>query len=416
MTRRDAQLHAVPGKIHAVIGMRRAGKTTYLRQLQSERREVLPPDRAVYLSFDDDRLADLDANQLNLLIEEYYRRYPKHRQHETVHWYLDEIQLVAGWDRFVRRVSDTEKVEIVVSGSSAKLLSRELHTSLRGRSMATEIRPFSFREFLRHRGEEPHEGADLWTPAQRSNIESLFGNYLRNGGFPEAQKLTTRTRVALLQGYVDDVLFRDVVERHEVSQVAALRWLVRFVLRNPAGRVSVRRLYDDLRSQGHAVSRDTVSILLDHVVDAFLIGFIPLATESDRRRDTNPKAVYPVDSGLIQAFDVSGRQQTGHSLETVVMNELRRRGRDVSYYKSPDDHEVDFLARDHDGHDELIQVCADLSAANTIERELRALRAAGQVHPRARRTLLTMNRDVLIDPGEPGILVQPAYEWLLDDH
>jgi len=164
-TRRDARLPPLPGKVHAVIGMRRAGKTTFLRQLLDERRERLPPERSLYVSFDDDRLAGIAVDQLAFLLEEYYRRYPDLRGVETVHWLFDEIQLVSGWERFVRRVLDTEKVEIAVSGSSARMLSREVHTSLRGRGIETVIRPFSFREFLRHRGEEPAREARRWTRA-----------------------------------------------------------------------------------------------------------------------------------------------------------------------------------------------------------------------------------------------------------
>lgn len=414
-TTRDARLPYVPGKVHAVIGMRRAGKTTFLKQLQDEKRRELPPERAIYLSFDDDRLAAIDSDQLSLLLEEYYRRFPELRNKEVVHWYLDEVQLVEGWDRFVRRVSDTERVEFVVSGSSAKMLSREVHTSLRGRSIATVIRPFSFREFLRHRDEEPRQESERWTPAQRSTVENRFAAYLRSGGFPEAQQLPSRTRIPLLQGYVDSVLFRDVVERHEVSQVAALRWLVRFLLRNPAGKLSVRRLYDDLRSQGHSVGRETVSALLEHLADAFLVDLIALATGSERQRSSNPKVVYPVDSGLIQAFDASGRPATGKALETVVEGELARRQLEVTYYLSPDGYEVDFLARDYEGKDELIQVCADVSSQQTLERELRALEAASLDLPRARRTLLVLTRDAATSVEAPGVEVLAAYEWLLND-
>ena len=145
LTRRDGRLPAVAGKAHAVIGMRRVGKTTFLKQLLGEHRASLPAEQAIYLSFDDDRLADLDAAQLGFLLEEHYRRHPALRGRETVHWFLDEIQLVPGWERFVRRVLDTERAEVVVSGSSARMLSREVHTSLRGRGMATVIRPVSVR-------------------------------------------------------------------------------------------------------------------------------------------------------------------------------------------------------------------------------------------------------------------------------
>jgi len=413
LTRRDARLPVVPGKVHAVIGMRRAGKTTFLHQLQSEQRRSAPPECAVYLSFDDDRLAELELNQLDFLLEEYYRRYPKLRGRETTHWYLDEIQLVSGWERFVRRVMDSEKVNFVVSGSSARMLSREVHTSLRGRGMATVIRPFGFREFLRHRGEEPTKAPRRWTAAERSLVEKRFREFLIEGGFPETQELPASPRYELLQGYVDTVLFRDIVERYDISQVAALRWLVRFCLRNPAGSFSVHRLHQDLKSQGHGVAKDVVHALLGHLMDAFLLSTVSLATESERKRNSNPRKLYPADPGFIRAFDSSGRSNVGHALETVVLNELERRNAEVGYVKTSEGLEVDFLARHPDAGEELVQVCADLSSPDTLSRELRALDAAGKEHRRAARRLLVLDRDALTAIRESDVIVQPAYEWLL---
>lgn len=341
MTARDAQLPAVAGKVHAVIGMRRAGKTTFLHQLLAQQRRLLAPERALYLSFDDDRLAGLGADQLSLLLEEYYRRYPELRGRDTVHWFLDEIQLMPGWERFVRRVMDSEKVQIVVSGSSARMLSREVHTSLRGRGMETIIRPFGFREFLRHRGEEPKHEPARWTSSTRSKIEKRFGEFLREGGFPEVQGLAPSLRVDLLQGYVDTVLFRDVVERYGVSQVAALRWLIRQCLRNPAGALSVHRLHLDLKAQGLGMAKDAVHALFGYLQDAFLIDAVPLATESERQRNTNPRKVYPVDTGMIAAFDASGRSNVGHALECVVHDELARRKLVMGYVRTARGFEVD---------------------------------------------------------------------------
>lgn len=412
LTRRDARLPAVPGKVHAVTGMRRAGKTTFLRQLLAERRQGLPAERGVFVGFDDERLADLGVDQLGLLLEEYYRRYPELRRHETVHWFLDEIQLVPGWERFVRRILDSERVEIVISGSSARMLSREVHTSLRGRGMETVIRPFSFREFLRHRGEEPRQDAARWTSAERSLVEKRFREYLAEGGFPEAQRLATGLRVELLQSYVDTVLFRDVVERYGLSQVAALRWLVRQCLRNPAGAFSVHRLYLDLKAQGHGVAKDAVHAMLGYLLDAFLLSAVPLATESERRRNSNPRKLYPVDPGLIGAFDASGRSNLGHALETAVLNELERRKAEVGYVKTDDGFEVDFHVRYLAGGEDLVQVCADPTTADTMDRELRALQAATTEYPSARQRLLVLNRDQ-VPPATSGVSVQPAYEWLL---
>jgi len=412
-TRRDAALPRIPGKVHSVIGMRRAGKTTFLRQLQADRRAEVPPERAVYLGFDDDRLAGIGVDQLDALLEEYYRAHPASRGRETVAWYLDEIQLVPGWDRFARRVLDTERCELVVSGSSAQMLSREVHTSLRGRGMPTVIAPFSFREFLRHRGEEPGAGPRRWTPAERSMAEGRLAEYLVVGGFPEAQGLAPALRTELLQGYVDTVLFRDIVERHGISQVAALRWLVRHCLRSPAGSFSVHRLHLDLKAQGLAVGRELVHDLLDHLVDAFLLSTVPVATESERKRNSNPRKIYPADPGLIRAFDTSGRANTGRALETAVFNELQRRHADIAYVKDEQGREVDFLARYLDGREELLQVCADASDAAVLDRELRALDAAGREHPRARRRLIILQRDPSLDGRAPGVEVLPASDWLL---
>jgi hypothetical protein len=412
-TRRDARLPAVPGKVHSVIGMRRSGKTTFLRQLQVERRKELAAERALYLSFDDDRLAGLDAAQLGFLLEEYYRAHPALRGRETVHWFLDEIQLVPGWERFVRRVLDSERIEIVVSGSSARLLSREVHTSLRGRGMATVIRPFSFREFLRHRGEEPTRAPRRWTAAERSVVERRFREFLVEGGFPEVQGLAPALRIELLQGYVDTVLFRDVVERYRVSQVAALRWLVRHCLRNPAGSFSIHRLHQDLKAQGLGVARELVHALLGHLTDAFLLSAVSLATDSERQRNSNPRKVYPADPGLIRAFDASGRSNLGHALETAVLNELERRGAEVGWVKTDEGLEVDFLARHPADGEELVQVCADPSREETLAREMLALAAAGKKRRRAVRRLLVLDRDSMPQVELPGVRAEPAYEWLL---
>ena len=413
-TRRDAALPAIPGKVHAVIGMRRAGKTTYLRQLQSQWRASVEPARVVYLNFEDDRLAGLPLEQLGMLLEEYYRSYPEWRGRETVWWLLDEIQVVNGWERFVRRLMDTERIEVVVSGSSARMLSREVHTSLRGRGTETVIRPFSFREFLRHRGEEPEGKARALTSAKRSRVERFFGEYLAAGGFPEAQGLAAGLRVDLLQGYVDTVLFRDVVERRGVTQVAALRWLTRQCLKNPAGSFSVHRLHQDLKAQGLGVAKDALHAMVGHLEDAFLLRCVPLATESERRRNSNPRKIYPVDNGMIGAFDRTGRSNVGHALETVVLHELDRRQAEAGYVRTGAGHEVDFLARFHGGREELIQVCADTGPAETRERELRALEEALREHPRATPKLLVLNFEQLAVKVSPGVTVQAAYQWLLD--
>jgi hypothetical protein len=312
-------------------------------------------------------------------------------------------------------VLDTERVDVVVSGSSARLLSREVHTSLRGRGLATVIRPFSFREYLRHRGEEPDREPRRYTAPQRSLIEKRFREFLVEGGFPEAQGLDPTLRLELLQGYVNTVLFRDIAERYGISQLAALRWLVRQCLRNPAGAFSVHRLHGDLRSQGLGVAKDALHAMFDHLLDAFLLSATPLATESERQRNSNPRKLYPVDPGLIKAFDASGRSNLGHALETAVANELERRRAEVAYVKTAEGFEVDFLVRYPTGTEELIQVSADLGEPTTRERELRALAAASKKYPRAPRRILVADRDATSAFKLPDVNVQPTYEWMLSE-
>lgn len=414
-TRRDAVLPAVPRKVHSVIGMRRAGKSTFLRQLQAAQRAEQPAHRVLYFSFDDDRLMQLPVEQLGALLEEYYVRYPEDRETHTVTWLFDEIQMVEGWERFVRRIVDTEKVLVVVSGSSARLLSREVHTSLRGRAVETIIRPFSFREFLRHRGAEPATAPARLAGRERSEVESHFRDFLQRGGFPEVQELDGRTRVMFLQGYVDTLLFRDVVERYEVAQVTALRWLTRHCLRNAARPLSVHAFHRDLKSQGHGLAKDAVYEMLGHLVDAFLVNLVPLATDSEARQRSNARKVYPVDAAMIHAFDASGRGNTGHALETAVFHELDRRAREIGYVKTAEGHEVDFLARYHDGSQELVQVCADHGAPGVLEREVRALEEAGKEHRRAAKRLLVMSVDQSLAGLPKGIVAEAASTWMLGD-
>ncbi len=184
-----------PNKATAVIGMRRAGKTTFLHQLRRERLEAgIPQVRLPYVNFEDERLAGIEARHLAFLVEDYYRRYPCFRGKEAVTWCFDEIQLVPDWERFVRRLLDSEKVEVFVSGSSAALLSREVATSMRGRGWEVIIHPFSFEEALRHAGIVPPSDPRHVTAAERSELEHAFLRYLEVGGFPEAQGVSAPDR------------------------------------------------------------------------------------------------------------------------------------------------------------------------------------------------------------------------------
>lgn len=413
LTRRDAILPGLPGKALAVIGMRRAGKTSFLHQCRADLLAAgRSPNRLIYFNFEDERLADLDLADLHRIPDLHLRLFPEPAR-EPVTFFFDEIQLVQGWERFVRRLLDTPGHEIFLSGSSAKLLSREIASSMRGRAWEVPIHPFSFTEFLRHQALPVPTDSSRLNRQQTARLDHHFGPYLQTGGFPEAQSLTPIQRRQLLQGYVDVLLLRDVIERHGITNATALRWLVRRLLSAPAGLFSVTKFAADLKSQGIPASREHLYDFLDHLQDAFLLQTVPVATDSEKRRQVNPRKVYPADPALIAVFDRSGKPNTGHALETAVFVELQRRQAEVAYVKTPEGFEVDFLARHADGSEELLQVCVSVDDAETLAREVRALQAAAAAYPRARRLLLTLESRQPYPALPPGIEILPAWQWLL---
>ena len=414
LTRRDVRLPQVPGKALAVIGVRRSGKTTFLWQCLAERQSAgAPRESLLMLGLEDDRLAGLQAANLDWLMEEYYRQCPAFRGVTTVAFFMDEIQTVPGWEAFARRMIDTEKVDLFLSGSSARLLSREVATSMRGRALEVLIHPFSFREAMRHAGAEPEAGWDSLPAPTRSDLEHRLRRYLVEGGFPEAQGIVEQDRYALLRSYVDVVVLRDVIERHAVSNPLPLRWMQRHLLANPAGLFSVQKFHHALKSQGIPVGKDTLHAYLAHLEDAFLIRTISLHTASERQRMVNPRKAYPVDPGLIPVYERTGRPNWGHALETVAFLELERLGFDLAYVRTTEGLEVDFLASRPGEAPLLVQVCADVDDPETYEREVRSLAAAAKEHRRARPLLVTLESTPPRQGLPPPLEWKCAAEWLL---
>lgn len=415
LTHRDVRLPAIPGKAFAVIGVRRSGKTSFLAQCRSARlRAGAPPESQLMLLLEDERLTGLTVADLRWLIEEHARRFPHLHGKNAVTVYLDEVQHVPGWEGLVRRLMDTGGFDVFLSGSSARLLSREVATSLRGRAMEVLVHPFSFREALRHTGDEPpaRAGSEEWPAAA---LDQRLRRYLIEGGFPEAQGANPRDRAALLSGYVDVVVLRDVIDRHGVTNPVALRWLQRQLLANPGGAFSVKKHYDALRSQGVRVGKDTLHAYLGYLEDAFLVRTVSLHAASERQRMVNPRKAYPVDPGLISLFARSGRSHEGRALETAVLLELERRGWEVSYLRTAEGREVDFFAHRPGETPLLVQVCLDTREDTTWEREVRALRSAGQTYGDARLLLVTLDASPPRRRLPNGVTWMPAARWLNED-
>lgn len=415
LTRRNIRLPAVRNKALAVIGMRRSGKSTFLWQCLADRLAAgTTRDDLVYISFEDDRLAGMQPPDLAWLVEEYYRLRPSARDQRMVTFCFDEIQMVPGWETFARRLLDTEKVQLFISGSSARLLSREVASSMRGRAMEVLVHPFSFRETLRHAGVEPVATRNRIPKAARSDLDHRLRRYLVEGGFPEALGADPRDRFALLRGYVDIVVLRDVIERHAVTNPLALRWMQRQLLANAGAPFSIQKFYNALRSQGIAVGKDTLHSYLGHLEDTFLVRTVGLHTASERQRMVNPRKAYPVDPGLIPVYERTARSNLGHALETAVLLELERRGYQSDYVRTVEGLEVDFLAQAAGQQPTLIQVCLDMSDPATREREVRALAAAAAEIPGSSALLLTLDSTPPTPPLPAPLLWRPAAAWLLD--
>ncbi len=414
-TARDIRLPTIPGKALAIIGVRRGGKTSFMQRRIAERvADGRPRESQLLLSLEDERLVGMTVADLGWLLAEYERRAAGFGIGEERSIYLDEIQVVAGWETLVRRLIDRGGIEVFISGSSAKLLSREVATTLRGRGMEVLVHPFSFREALRHADREPAAPWEHLEPAERAGLDARLRRYLEEGGFPEAQQTDRRDRVALLRGYVDVMVLRDVIERHEVRNPTALRWLQRHLLSTPGGRFSGNKLYNALRSQGVGVGKDTVFEYLDHLQDAFLLRTVSMHSASERERMSNPRKAYPIDTGLIPLYERAGREHRGRSLETAVLLELERRGYTADWLRAGDGWEVDFFAELAGEPPLLVQVSLETAADATWEREVRALEAASRMHPEGRALLVTLDSAPPLRPLPEPLEWRPAAAWFLE--
>lgn len=414
LTPRNTHLPALQGKIDTVIGMRRAGKTWFLYQtMQAYLAQGIPKERMLYINFDDERLYPLGVDALHRIPEIYYRLYPGNKQN-ICYLFFDEIQNVTGWEAFVRRLLDTENVQLALTGSSARLLSSEIATALRGRSISTEIFPFDFREVLIHQ----RINVDV-SRSPGSQQRALYANrllqYLQQGGFPEVQHVEEPYRHQILQEYVDVVILRDVVERHGVGNVVPLRYLIRHLLGAPATLFSINRFHNDLKSQGIACGKNTLYEYFEYLIDAYLIHVVPIHARSIRRRQVNPRKVYAIDTGLALAFRHDVHVDRGRLLENLVFLALRRHRHEITYFRTEEGYEVDFHTISQDGTRQLIQVTESINIAQTRKRELRALIAAMQQCGLKQGTIITLDEaDRIVHEGKM-IQVVPIWQWLLEE-
>jgi len=392
-------------KVVGLVGVRRSGKTfLFFQAMESLLQSGATRDQIVYLNFEDDRLQPIRAEELDLVLRSHRELFPEAKG-KRIYLFLDEVQNVPDWERWVRRIHDTEEAQVFVTGSSSNLLGRDLATSLRGRSISLKVFPLSFREFLQFRKIE-------WRPSHpdsESEIRRALETYLHWGGFPEIVLAEEAMRPLILNEYSTLMLYRDVVERYGVRNESLMRELLRYAFRNTATFLNGSKLYRDLTSRGLSLSKNTLFDYLEHLTDSLLINLIPKRDRSLRKQAHNPKKLHVLDPGLVAAFDGRPDRDRGRKMETVIFQELNRRGLHLFYHSNHA--EVDLCTEDGM---EYWNIAWDISDPDTLDRERRAMEAGKDLARNSQGWLLyhEFAGEVLEKLPKKSV---PAWRWLLQD-
>jgi len=395
------------------IGMRRSGKTWVLYDFMHRLiNGGLAKKHILYLDFTDDRLEGITAKDLQYIVDTYFEINPDLINKERVYFFFDEIQEIEGFERFIRRLLDKEKMHIYITGSSAKMLSKEISTLLRGRTIEQKVFPFSFTEYLLNKN------IDLmppYTSTDKYKLHKLINEYIHIGGFPEVSHMEEMQRIEMLQGYINSVVYRDIVDRYEIKNIHAVKATIHHCMKNAATKLSVNKLYDRFKSQGMSLSKDALYQYLEYFEDSFCVFSIPLFTPSVNKQQNNPKKIYPIDTGLITAYSFSSDMDMAAKLETLVFVTLYRRHTNIFYYLTNNRLEVDFVTLDIKGKPILLQVCVNINNIQTEEREIKALLQAMDELDVSSGYIVTIDTKRVIEIDSKVINVIPILELIDND-
>ncbi len=415
----DALPPRVGNLVKVITGMRRSGKSYRLFQQMDELlSQGISPNRMCYFNFEDDRLAPITTATGDAVLDTFYELHPEALT-EGAYLFLDELQEMQDWGAWLRRIVDTRKATIYVSGSSSKMLSTEIATEFRGRAIDFELLPYSFREIARNNGVN-----GTYSTAEQIELRKLFATYLQRGGFPAAQGLPEELAIPLLQSYAQRVVARDVVERHDISRPRVATAFTRRVLGTNGKQLSIRKTENILRSTGLSTSRELLADILDYLQEAYLIFQIRDFSFSLSDTTTSLPKIYAIDPGLAAANSSASIRDEGQRLEDTVYLELRRRtvgsrrGTISSYHTKAHGYEIDFVVGDElEGHPyELYQVTDSMDDPQTRERELRALWEAMDESGLHNGTIIVGEGDGATYASPDGtrtVQQVPAWEWML---
>jgi len=405
------QHHPDVRKAWVLMGMRRSGKTWAAYQEIRRRQSLgLAKETNLYLNFEDDRLSGFEIDDFQSILDVYFELYPQYAHSKDLFFCFDEVHVVRGWEKFIRRLIDTEAMQICVTGSSAGMLSKELGTTLGGRAWPQEVFPYSFVEFLGLKGIEPSAAMGSKAEAQ---IRHFANEYLLYGGFPEAAASPKELHTALIQGYMDAVVLRDIVKRHAISNVDVMQKFLILILRQLAAPLSVTKVYNTLKSQGIPIGKNTLFEYLQYFEDSYAVLSVPFFSLSEKVRQVNPKKVYAVDSGVITAYSVKRNFEKSSRLENSVFMHLRRSYSNICYYKSEQKKEVDFVVTTPLGDLMLFQACVEMGDQQTRARELTALYDVCEEFGLKEGTIVTEDHEEEIHERGIAIHCIPFWKWAL---
>lgn len=397
------------GRIVTVTGIRRCGKSSLLgltvnRLLESG----VPKEHILYVGFDDERFLSMTPENFDELLQAYREMYPDVPL-KDVYMFFDEIQLVTGWELFVLRVYKNYCRHIFVTGSTAKMLSEEMASSLRGWPDEYREYPLCFEEYLSFKGVK----ANKFTEDGKAKLSAAFRDYCEEGGFPEVVLAKSKTeKVKILQSYFNTMLFRDMLEHYHIgASPSVVRYFLKRVMNNLTKPTSVNNIYNDLKSQGLKVSKDSLYLWLDYACNIFLLRRVDKYDRSMMKQRSSPAKYYVADIALRNAVLLPESEDAGKALENIVYLGLERSlGEEYRVFYYNETKECDFVVQRGDRVTELIQVCWSLNEDNTA-REVGGLLVASAATGCTHCTIITFEQKDTLRKGDVEIRVLPAWDF-----
>ena len=408
---RSLQLPLNKQRIVTVTGVRRCGKSSLLHlTINRLLASGVDKEQILYIGFDDERLANMDVSDFDEILQAYRLMYPD-RPLSSVYMFFDEIQIVKGWELFVLRVYKSYCKNVYVTGSTAQMLSGEMSSALRGWTDEYTEYPLSFKEFIAFKGVK----ANRYTEEGAALMANMFKSYLLTGGFPQAVLVNVETeRVKLLQAYFNTMLFRDMIEHYNISaSPSVVRYFLKRVFNNITKPSSVNNIYNDLKSQGLKLSKDSLYQWLDYACNIFLLHKVPKYSKSIIKQSTSLSKYYVVDFALAKSVLLPQSEEKGKALENAVYMHLARHlNENEQIYYFNEGAECDFVIANDEGVKELIQVCWELDEFNT-PRECGGLCAASAATGCKKASIVTCNQAQSIHYGDLQINVVASWDFML---